>query len=87
MSQENVEIADRRATRPSKTSSRSTRNSWTTATSRESEPCSPRPLFTGGSGTVSGRDAIEKLLRDNVIVYEDGTPRTKHITTNLAVEV
>ena len=43
--------------------------------------------FTGGSGTVSGRDAIEKLLRDNVIVYEDGTPRTKHITTNLAVEV
>jgi 3-phenylpropionate/cinnamic acid dioxygenase small subunit len=36
---------------------------------------------------VSGRDAIEKMLRDNVIVYDDRTPRTKHITTNLAIEV
>ena len=36
---------------------------------------------------VSGGDAIEKMLRDNVIVYADGTPRTKHITTNLAIEV
>ena len=43
--------------------------------------------FTGGAGSVSGRDAIEKLLRDNVIVYDDGTPRTKHVTTNLAIEV
>ena len=43
--------------------------------------------FPGGAGAVSGDDAIEELLRDNVIVYEDGTPRTKHITTNLAVEV
>lgn len=43
--------------------------------------------FTGGTGAVSGADAIEKLLRDNVIVYEDGTPRTKHITTNLAIDV
>ena len=43
--------------------------------------------FTGGGGSVSGRDAIEKMLRDNVIVYEDGTPRTKHVTTNLAIEV
>jgi hypothetical protein len=23
------------------------------------------------------------MLRDSVIVYDDGTPRTKHITTNL----
>jgi hypothetical protein len=36
---------------------------------------------------VRGRDAIETMLRDNVIVYDDGTPRTKHITTNLAIEV
>jgi 3-phenylpropionate/cinnamic acid dioxygenase small subunit len=43
--------------------------------------------FTGGSGSVSGRDAIERMLWDNVIVYDDGTPRTKHVTTNLAVEV
>ena len=26
------------------------------------------------------------MLRDNVIVYEDGTPRTKHVT-NIAIEV
>jgi len=37
--------------------------------------------------SVTGRDAIEKMLRDNVIVYADGTPRTKHVTTNLAIEV
>ena len=43
--------------------------------------------FEGGAGSVSGRDAIEKMLVDNVIVYDDGTPRTKHVTTNLAIEV
>jgi 3-phenylpropionate/cinnamic acid dioxygenase small subunit len=43
--------------------------------------------FTGGAGAVSGADAIEEMLRDNVIVYDDGTPRTKHVTTNLAIEV
>jgi SnoaL-like domain len=43
--------------------------------------------FTGGAGTVSGRSAIEEMLRENVIVYEDGTPRTKHITTNVVIEV
>ena len=43
--------------------------------------------FTGGAGAVGGGDAIEKMLRDNVIVYDDDTPRTKHITTNLAIEV
>ncbi len=37
--------------------------------------------FVGGAGTVSGGGAIEKMLRDNVIVYDDGAPRTKHITT------
>ena len=43
--------------------------------------------FTGGSGTFSGRDAVERMLRENVIVYADGTPRTKHITTNTVVDV
>ena len=43
--------------------------------------------FTGGAGVVTGGDAIEKMLRDNVIVYDDGTPRTRHVTTNLAIEV
>ena len=43
--------------------------------------------FSGGAGSVSGRGAIEKMLRENVIVYDDGTPRTKHVTTNVAIEV
>jgi 3-phenylpropionate/cinnamic acid dioxygenase small subunit len=43
--------------------------------------------FTGGAGSVSGRDAIEKMLLDSVIVYGDGTPRTKHITTNVVIEI
>ncbi len=43
--------------------------------------------FTGSAGAVRGCDAIEKMLRDNAIVYDDGTPRTKHVTTNLAIEV
>jgi 3-phenylpropionate/cinnamic acid dioxygenase small subunit len=43
--------------------------------------------FTGASGPVSGRDAIEKMFQDTLIIYYDGTPRTRHITTNIAIEV
>ena len=43
--------------------------------------------FTGGTGSVSGGSAIEQMLRDNLIVYEDGTPGTKHVTTNIVVEL
>jgi 3-phenylpropionate/cinnamic acid dioxygenase small subunit len=43
--------------------------------------------FVGAAGPVSGRDAIEKMLRDSLIVYDDGTPRTKHVTTNIAIEI
>src|SRR5256885_15716756 len=43
--------------------------------------------FTGGAGAVSGQDAIENMLRDSLIVYDDGTPRTTHVTTNVAIEV
>ena len=43
--------------------------------------------FIGAAGEVSGRDAIEKMLRDRLIVYDDGTPRTKHVTTNIAIEI
>lgn len=31
-------------------------------------------------------DEIERLLTDIVICYEDGTPRTKHVMTNVIVE-
>jgi hypothetical protein len=44
-------------------------------------------IFTGGAGSVSGSEGIEKMLRESVILYDDGTPRTKHVTTNLAIEV
>ena len=27
------------------------------------------------------------MLQDSLIVYDDGTPRTKHVTTNVAIEV
>jgi 3-phenylpropionate/cinnamic acid dioxygenase small subunit len=44
--------------------------------------------FGGGpQASVSGRHAITTLFRSVVRVYEDGTPRTKHVTTNLHVEV
>jgi 3-phenylpropionate/cinnamic acid dioxygenase small subunit len=42
--------------------------------------------FAGGGEPATGRDAIEKLFHDTLIVYEDGTPRTKHVTTNLAID-
>ena len=36
---------------------------------------------------MRGASAVEKILRELVILYEDGTPRTKHVTTNLVVEL
>ncbi|MEU4094492.1 nuclear transport factor 2 family protein [Streptomyces sp. NPDC026673] len=45
-------------------------------------------VFIGSGAPVQGRDAgVEKMLRDNMILYEDGTPRTHHVTTNTAVDV
>jgi len=43
----------------------------------------------GGSGdaVVRGREAIEKTFRSMVRVYDDGTPRTKHVTTNIHIDV
>ncbi|WP_318306454.1 nuclear transport factor 2 family protein [Amycolatopsis solani] len=43
--------------------------------------------FVGSGGSSFGAAAVERMLRETVIVYEDGTPRTKHVTTNVAVEV
>ncbi|WP_433299012.1 nuclear transport factor 2 family protein [Pseudonocardia sp. CA-142604] len=43
--------------------------------------------FIGRNVPVTGRDAIEAMLRDSVILYEDSTPRTKHLVTNIIVEV
>jgi ketosteroid isomerase-like protein len=45
-------------------------------------------VFGGeGDAVASGPETIEKLFRATVRVYEDGTPRTKHVTTNVRVDV
>ena len=45
-------------------------------------------VFGGeGDAVVSGREAIEKIFRAMVRVYDDGTPRTKHVTTNIQIDV
>lgn len=43
--------------------------------------------FTGSGAPVSGPDAIEKMFSNTLITYDDGTPRTKHVTTNIAIEL
>jgi len=40
-----------------------------------------------GDAVVTGRDAIGTVFRSLVRVYDDGTPRTKHVTTNVHIEV
>lgn len=34
-----------------------------------------------------GREAVAALYRGAVRIHEDGTPRTRHVTTNVIVEV
>lgn len=41
----------------------------------------------GATGAVRGRDAILRLYERTTRRYEDGTPRTSHVTTNLIVDV
>ncbi|MEV0759014.1 nuclear transport factor 2 family protein [Nocardia sp. NPDC050435] len=36
---------------------------------------------------MKGRRAIEEMFARMVIVYADGTPKTKHVTTNVILEV
>jgi hypothetical protein len=42
---------------------------------------------SGGSATLTGRDRVLRLYETTTRRYEDGTPRTKHLTTNLIIEV
>ncbi|HEY3904842.1 MAG TPA: nuclear transport factor 2 family protein [Streptosporangiaceae bacterium] len=44
-------------------------------------------IFTGGGAPVSGPDAVQRLFQRMVILYDDGTPRTKHVTTNIAISI
>ena len=45
---------------------------------------------TWGSGTrterMRGTDQVRRMY-DGVILYDDGTPRTKHVITNLVIEL
>jgi 3-phenylpropionate/cinnamic acid dioxygenase small subunit len=43
--------------------------------------------FTGSGGTLHGGDAIARMFERTVIVHPDGTLRTKHVTTNVTIEV
>ncbi|MFF7187425.1 nuclear transport factor 2 family protein [Streptomyces sp. NPDC008222] len=44
-------------------------------------------VLVGSGAPAEGREAVERMLRDTVILYEDGIPRTHHATTNIAVTV
>jgi ketosteroid isomerase-like protein len=43
--------------------------------------------FEGFGDAVSGREDIEKLYTRSTRRYEDGTPHTKHVMTNVLVDV
>jgi SnoaL-like domain len=44
-------------------------------------------LGTFDSPLLHGRDRILALYKATVRIFEDGTPRTKHVVTNLLVEI
>jgi len=41
----------------------------------------------GVTAGLRGREKIFELLRSTIRMHEDGTPRTKHVTTNVLIEV
>ena len=44
--------------------------------------------FALGNGpAIRGKDAIAKFGHESLQVYEDGTPHTRHVTTNIIIEV
>jgi 3-phenylpropionate/cinnamic acid dioxygenase small subunit len=43
--------------------------------------------FEGYSNAVTSRDAITRLYERSTRRYEDGTPRSKHVITNVIVDV
>ena len=43
--------------------------------------------FEGYGDAVAGRDAVARLYERSTRRYEDGTPRTKHVMTNVMVDV
>jgi ketosteroid isomerase-like protein len=43
--------------------------------------------FEGFGDAVTGREALQSLYERTTRRYDDGTPRTKHVMTNVMVEV
>ena len=43
--------------------------------------------FEGFSDAINGRESIERLYTRSTRRYEDGTPKTKHVMTNVVVDV
>jgi ketosteroid isomerase-like protein len=43
--------------------------------------------FEGFGEAVNGREAIERVYTRSTRRYEDGTPKTKHVMTNVVVDV
>jgi hypothetical protein len=43
--------------------------------------------FVGSGAVFRGAAEVSGMLSDTVILYEDGTPRTKHVTTNISISV
>jgi hypothetical protein len=39
-----------------------------------------------GGPVIRGRDAIERFAHGTLRTYGDGTPRTRHVTTNIIIE-
>jgi 3-phenylpropionate/cinnamic acid dioxygenase small subunit len=42
--------------------------------------------FAGSGGALTG-GAVARMFEKTIILYDDGTPRTKHVTTNVAIEL
>jgi SnoaL-like domain len=43
--------------------------------------------FAGSGAPISGLGVIETMFRETIIVYEDGTPRTKHLASNIIIDL
>ncbi|WP_413105711.1 nuclear transport factor 2 family protein [Streptomyces sp. Inha503] len=43
--------------------------------------------FVFGDVTLRGSTQIEDLIRSTLVVHEDGTLRTRHVTTNILIDV
>jgi hypothetical protein len=45
-------------------------------------------VFGGeGDAVVRGREAVESIFHATVQLYDNGTPCTKHVTTNIRIEL